>query len=125
MAGPTCTPMTGLAAQRGANPVSGATFSSAIAQRRVCANVMDDEILKPLGAVSSPSTWSIFARAFFCVRHFEKVLASPSFTVSTGVRLIMLPMSAAAFPMRPPFCKNSSDSGANTNRVECRLVFAA
>ena len=68
---------------------------------------------------------TILSSAFLRVRTFASVVACPSRTVSTGDSWMRLPRSAAAPPMRPPFCKNVRVSGVNRKRVDSMPASAA
>ena len=67
--------------------------------------------------MSALNVAAIRSSAFLRVRTFASVAAAPSVTVSTGESCMRLPRSAAAPPMRPPFCRNVSVSGVNRKRV--------
>ena len=77
--------------------------------------------------MSSRKMEAILSSAFLRVRTFPAVMTVPSRTLSTGVSWMRLPISAAAAPIRPPFCRNVSDSGVNRKRVRptaCAATFA-
>ena len=68
---------------------------------------------------------TILSRAFLRVRTLAKVIGDPSRTASTGASWIRLPRSAAAPPMRPPFCRNVRLSGVKRKRVRSMASRAA